>query len=273
MEIIYGICISCALICILCIAFYVRKQRYIKFLRENSVSLKNLELLNAKYKFNYNIKNYNECHTYDNEIFYNNVSCEDYLLYQLQFKKNLIKKEIMIAKRNREQFRLYSLELESVKEFGEYNQSIDKLNKKYLLKLEEILFNEKKLKPTINFEIYVRLNCSKINGTIYRYKWQIFSVNEILSLIEKLGHKEGDFYIDRNVWDAICRVERGKVSNRIRFAIYKRDGYRCRICGRSEKFDDLEIDHIKPIAKGGKSTYNNLQTLCRRCNKEKGDKY
>ena len=30
---------------------------------------------------------------------------------------------------------------------------------------------------------------------------------------------------------------------------------------------------IKPIAKGGKSTYDNLQTLCVYCNKEKGDKY
>ena len=35
----------------------------------------------------------------------------------------------------------------------------------------------------------------------------------------------------------------------------------------------MDIDHIKPIAKGGKTTYDNLQTLCRRCNKEKGDTY
>lgn len=54
----------------------------------------------------------------------------------------------------------------------------------------------------------------------------------------------------------------------MRFAIYQRDGHRCRKCGR--KTDDLEIDHIVPIAKGGKSTMDNLQTLCRRCNREKG---
>ena len=57
------------------------------------------------------------------------------------------------------------------------------------------------------------------------------------------------------------------------FTIYVRDGYRCRICGRTNRFDNLEIDHIKPIAKGGKSTYDNLQTHFRRCNKEKGDTY
>ena len=35
----------------------------------------------------------------------------------------------------------------------------------------------------------------------------------------------------------------------------------------------LEIDHIKPISKGGKCTYDNLQTLRARCNREKRDKY
>ena len=55
----------------------------------------------------------------------------------------------------------------------------------------------------------------------------------------------------------------------MRFAIYKRDNYRCRKCGRQT--DDLEVDHIIPIAKGGKSTYDNLQTLCHRCNSKKSD--
>lgn len=59
----------------------------------------------------------------------------------------------------------------------------------------------------------------------------------------------------------------------MRFAIYKRDGYRCRYCGISNKFAELEVDHIKLIAKGGKSTYDNLQTLCHRCNVNKGDSY
>ncbi|WP_294755493.1 HNH endonuclease signature motif containing protein, partial [uncultured Ruminococcus sp.] len=34
----------------------------------------------------------------------------------------------------------------------------------------------------------------------------------------------------------------------------------------------LEVDHIIPIAKGGKTEANNLQTLCWRCNREKGKK-
>ncbi|MBO4983778.1 MAG: HNH endonuclease [Clostridia bacterium] len=57
----------------------------------------------------------------------------------------------------------------------------------------------------------------------------------------------------------------------MRFSLYQRDGYRCLKCGISQEYANLEIDHIVPIAKGGKSTYNNLQTLCHRCNVAKGD--
>lgn len=57
----------------------------------------------------------------------------------------------------------------------------------------------------------------------------------------------------------------------MRFSIYERDGYRCCKCGISDRYAQLEIDHILPIAKGGKTTYDNLQTLCHKCNMEKGD--
>ena len=45
--------------------------------------------------------------------------------------------------------------------------------------------------------------------------------------------------------------------------IFKRDGYRCVICGKGER-DGVEIqaDHIKPKDLGGKATIENGQTLC-----------
>ena len=109
-----------------------------------------------------------------------------------------------------------------------------------------------------------------MNGIKYNKKMQTFSQDEVRDLIKGVNDRKGSFFNDRKIWDAICRVERGKVSNRMRFAIYERDGNRCCKCGVSENFAVLEIDHIVPIAKGGKSEYNNLQTLCRRCNYEKG---
>ena len=108
---------------------------------------------------------------------------------------------------------------------------------------------------------------------VYDSKRDIFTADQIYQIIERLKNKNGKFYNDKSIWDAICRVERGRVSNRMSFSIYERDGYTCQLCGKTYDTDNLEIDHIKPIAKGGKSTYDNLQTLCKRCNKNKGDNY
>ena len=61
---------------------------------------------------------------------------------------------------------------------------------------------------------------------------------------------------------------------RLRYQVLQRDHFRCQACGRSPATDDtvkLEIDHIHPRSQGGLSTIDNLQTLCERCNKGKGD--
>ena len=72
--------------------FKVRQSKYIRYLLNNSLALNKLLKLNSNFKF-VNISNdYFETHTYDNETFFNNISCEDYLIYQLQFKKFEIEK-------------------------------------------------------------------------------------------------------------------------------------------------------------------------------------
>ena len=45
--------------------------------------------------------------------------------------------------------------------------------------------------------------------------------------------------------------------------ILKKDGFKCVICGKSEKNGaTLHVDHIKPKDKGGKATFENGQVLC-----------
>lgn len=70
------------------------------------------------------------------------------------------------------------------------------------------------------------------------------------------------------------KVERRKMTDSLRYDVMERDGFRCRLCGRSASQGAvLEVDHIKPISKGGKTTMSNLQTLCKECNRGKRDKY
>ncbi len=60
---------------------------------------------------------------------------------------------------------------------------------------------------------------------------------------------------------------RQPIPEELQRAVYERDGNRCGRCGA---IDDLTLDHIRPWSLGGPDTFENLQTLCRRCNSSKG---
>ena len=65
----------------------------------------------------------------------------------------------------------------------------------------------------------------------------------------------------------VAPVTRAYIPDRLRQAVYNRDGRRCLRCGTT---NDLSLDHIHPWSLGGRDTFENLQTLCRRCNSRKG---
>lgn len=58
-----------------------------------------------------------------------------------------------------------------------------------------------------------------------------------------------------------------KINPGRRLRILARDGYQCLKCGTN---NDLCMDHIVPISRGGETDDDNLQTLCRTCNLQKG---
>ena len=72
---------------------------------------------------------------------------------------------------------------------------------------------------------------------------------------------------------AFSKEQRALMTKKLREEIKERDNYTCCTCGNSIKQEPnllLEVDHIKPIAKGGITEKSNLQTLCWRCNRAKG---
>ena len=73
---------------------------------------------------------------------------------------------------------------------------------------------------------------------------------------------------------AFAKEQRTLMTKKLRESILKRDHYTCCNCGNSIYNEPnllLEIDHIIPVAKGGR-TVDNLQTLCWKCNRTKSDK-
>lgn len=64
-------------------------------------------------------------------------------------------------------------------------------------------------------------------------------------------------------------MERKQISKSVRFEVFKRDKFTCQYCGKSAPDVILEVDHIKPVSKGGTNEILNLVTSCRDCNRGK----
>lgn len=65
-------------------------------------------------------------------------------------------------------------------------------------------------------------------------------------------------------------TKRKSLSKKIRFEVFKRDSFTCQYCGSKVPDVILEVDHIKPVSKGGKNELINLVTSCFSCNRGKG---
>ncbi|MDR2732322.1 MAG: HNH endonuclease, partial [Fibromonadaceae bacterium] len=52
---------------------------------------------------------------------------------------------------------------------------------------------------------------------------------------------------------------------------YEKQKALCKKCGKEYKFEEMEADHIKPWSKGGKTTVENCQMLCKDCNRRKSN--
>lgn len=59
---------------------------------------------------------------------------------------------------------------------------------------------------------------------------------------------------------------REPISRGLRARVMERDHFRCRRCGCGPNDRKLNVDHIIPVAQGGRSVDWNLQTLCESCN-------
>jgi len=65
-------------------------------------------------------------------------------------------------------------------------------------------------------------------------------------------------------------MTRKAIGKKVRFEVFKRDGFQCHYCGASPPKAILHVDHIHPVARGGTNSTDNLITSCSVCNIGKG---
>ena len=98
----------------------------------------------------------------------------------------------------------------------------------------------------------------KLGGTKPRDTWRTIRKLHQEGTLIKVG--KGIYRYDPS---RIQKVELFDFPPEIKEEIFRRDHYKCVVCGRGRK-DGVEIcaDHIKPKDKGGANTADNGQTLC-----------
>jgi 5-methylcytosine-specific restriction endonuclease McrA len=81
---------------------------------------------------------------------------------------------------------------------------------------------------------------------------------EILKILNDPNNIFYDYREQRYSWNLYRRKRRPEV--------FARDINICKYCGSTES---LEVDHIIPLARGGSNELDNLQILCKKCNRKK----
>ena len=148
----------------------------------------------------------------------------------------------------------------------------DKLGIDYeeYLQIEKDLVDRARLPIICGYGITCKVVYNSPHGR-NRYEKEVhyddFDIDDILRAFDR-RNKEQETETYRR------RCERSKMTLSLRYDVMRRDGFRCCLCGRSaDSGIELEVDHIIPVSKGGTSGIDNLQTLCRDCNRGKGAKY
>lgn len=95
----------------------------------------------------------------------------------------------------------------------------------------------------------------------------------IVSIILAVTDRYLDFllWLKRNERVAPPPTTRRRFSREERIALRRRQNSRCMYCGVTLNRNNLSIDHIQPLDRGGPDTAANLQATCKYCNSRKGN--
>lgn len=240
---------------------YVVRCKLKKFVTENSVALKQIAYLSSRYFF-YSIES---SHVYTKNqkslAAFRRINYNDELVCYVKSHQMFFEDQIKKAIENDKQYRQYCSEFDYIHKT--YKNTWNSKLKDYI---EEKLIQNTKLSPVCSIDIEIENVYISPKGRNRYYESCIFTQSDIIRVFSKIQNQK--------TFEATKHEERAKMSDSLRYDILKRDGFRCVICGASAQDGvKLHVDHIIPVAKGGKTTRSNLRTLCSSCNLGKRDKY
>lgn len=249
-------------------SYVMRTKNAVKVVH-NSEPIQEIIKLNNSYYFAV----VNPCHTLswacNNKRQFDNAIVSEWFKAEIEDSPHRFREIVSSIENNKNNFYEYIKKINGMKSTITEEICADlRISLKRFKKIEKKIFNKLIfLQPVCDMAIYCEKSYRTPKGRNYYYDWKRFSfyqlkeyVNEVEQLI---NYKKTKQYF--------VQTERSKMSPKLRYNILERDRHCCQICGRSPKDGVvLEVDHIIPVSKGGKTEESNLRTLCRDCNRGKG---
>ncbi len=262
--------ISVIIAAVLPIVLVVYEKKVNDKVISTSPKIKALMELNQKVKF-HQVQSYFEIvKHYDNKSNFNKIQPAFLMTADIRANINFFSNYVNQIKENREINKKYYNEIENIissMSFVDYDAI--KMSERSYNKREKALFSKRIITPVLGCTFNVYMYYSSPKGRVNLEKSDSFEFDELITCLESVSRT----YLDRDAYSRMAAVERGEVSDSLRYDILSRDNFCCVICGASASLGArLHVDHIVPISKGGKSIPSNLRTLCERCNVGKSNK-
>lgn len=240
--------------------------------RANSAYYKMVEQLNQKYPFYWDICEDGDIYFFEEEnslVKFDRRELEDIVYEKIEERLPEIDQALEHVKQNRVLYKKYADELSALQSSASAAECKQLgIPYKRFLKIEQKLVNDISISPICEMQIECEKEYTSPAGRNEYFEGDVFSEEEIRTMVETIKQEN----IMRSSEEYRRKMERRRVTDKLRYQILRRDGFRCQLCGASQADGvRLHVDHIIPVSKGGTSDVENLRTLCDRCNLGKGD--
>ena len=264
--------IFCA-IAILGVAFlqrYSNIRRRERIVLDTSIKIKKLKELNSQYIFSPVKRQYVLNNRVSSLRYFNSYIRNGMLMSAIQYNWAEITSIVERVQNNRLNKVKYDEQWEEIQKGSVCLDDICTLipGNEYVA-IEKKLLKKLHLSPAISTLISINVSYSSPAGRNHYNRKQIVSYDNLYQLYRQTLEQTQASSLKQAQYQA----ERAKMSPSLRYNILRRDGFRCQLCGATAQDGaKLHVDHIIPISKGGKTEWNNLRTLCDRCNIGKSNK-
>lgn len=195
---------------------------------------------------------------------------EGLLMRELERYEHQVESEIKSRERAVTNYTNYDREYRQIEQTLLGRSSSAAVNPDRFLRIEKKRFTKGQLpRPERLANVIVGVAYQSPQGRNSYSRTAVLSFGELVSSLALMRHQRQH----ANTVTARRRAERAKMTTAMRIDVLRRDQHTCRFCGAKAPTVELEVDHIVPVSRGGKTVMSNLQTLCSDCNRGKSNRF